>query len=784
MGVPLRILIVEDSADDVMLLLRELRNAGYDPVVRQVNTSHAMESALDEEAWDAVVAAHRMPLFSATGALMVLRQRGLDLPFIVVFSSKIDEGIATAFTKAGAHDYVTKDSLARLGPAIERKMHDAEDRRERRRAEKALEEFREIEDRFRATFDQVAVGMSHVGLEGRLLRVNRKFCDIIGYTSEELLGLTFQDITHPDDLKTDLGYVRQLLAGEIQTYSIEKRYIHKHGAPVWIYLTVSLVRRPSGEPGYFIAVVEDISERKRTQEALRQSEVLYRTVVEQAAANIFLVDAETEHILEANATLHRSLGYTDEEIRRMTLKDILARDQEVVDPDVRNALKEGSFVVGERLFCCKDGSLLDVEVSLSSVSYDGRDALCIAAHDVTERKRAEESLRRSLSVLLALREAGQILGSTLEAEEIVSRLLEIMQSVSSLTATVISVLGEDGELRIWRSVGLEGLWQRARYAPEAEAARRAALENGEYHLFLLQRPDSGSGQLAGLCLPLRTREHAIGVLEAYGPGSLAESDTVEILSSLASQAASALENARLYAELGEREQRLQDLVGKLLGAQEEERRLVSYEVHDGLAQVAVAAHQHLQAFSRRHPPNTERSRRDLERVLRLVRRTVSDARKIIANLRPTTLDDFGLAATISLEVDRLREEGYRVDYEEELGEERLSALAEIALFRVTQEALTNIRKHAQTRRVRIELRRQENNVRLEVRDHGRGFDPTAASAGSGPGERVGLAGMRERIGMLGGKLEIHSRPGGGTSIVVEVPSLATKPEASISTGLP
>jgi signal transduction histidine kinase len=211
-------------------------------------------------------------------------------------------------------------------------------------------------------------------------------------------------------------------------------------------------------------------------------------------------------------------------------------------------------------------------------------------------------------------------------------------------------------------------------------------------------------------------------------------------------------------------------VTKLLGTQEEERRRVAYEVHDGLAQVAVAAHQNLQAFARRHAPESEKGRRELDLILKQVRATVSDARRVIANLRPTALDDLGLAAALSLEVDRLVEEGYRVNFEEYLGTERLPAEMEIALFRVAQEGLTNVRKHSGTQLVSIELRRLDGEVRLEIRDFGRGFDPTAPEIlGGGPGERVGLAGLRERVGMLGGELEIEGRPGAGTSIVATIP---------------
>jgi signal transduction histidine kinase len=412
---------------------------------------------------------------------------------------------------------------------------------------------------------------------------------------------------------------------------------------------------------------------------------------------------------------------------------------------------------------------MDVEVNVSLVPYGGQEAMCIVAHDVTRRNRSEEDLRRSLSTLLALREAGQVLGSTLRSEEVVSRLLKIMRGVAGLTAAVISRTREDGELRIWRSEGVEDLWPRIRFSPQAEGARLEVLEDQQRRLLRLRSSECSDNNGLVLYLPLKIKDRVAGILEAYGSESLAQDDTIEVLSSLSSQAASALENAQLYEELAERERMLQDLIGKLLGAQEEERRRVAYEVHDGLAQVAAAAHQHLQAFARRYPPEAERGRNDLQRILKLVRGTVSDARRIIANLRPTTLDDLGLVATLSLEVERLREEGYGVDYEETAGEDRLPETVEIALYRIAQEALTNMRKHARARRVRIELLREEEEVRLVVSDDGRGFDPAAPPLESGPGERVGLVGMQERIGALGGTLRVDSRPGSGTSVVANVP---------------
>ena len=241
---------------------------------------------------------------------------------------------------------------------------------------------------------------------------------------------------------------------------------------------------------------------------------------------------------------------------------------------------------------------------------------------------------------------------------------------------------------------------------------------------------------------------------------------------------SARENARLNEELADRERRLTVLVARMLRAQEEERRRVAYNVHDSLAQVAVAAHQHLQVFARRHDPEAPRVREELERVLDLVEQTVDEARRVIADLRPTVLDDFGLTRAIGLRVEQLRDSGWEVHYEETLGDERLPAAVETALFRVAHEALTNVRKHANTTRVHLDLRRLDAEIRLQVRDFGSGFEPSAPEDESGLGERVGLSSMREQVILLGGEFKVRSASGDGTCVMAEIPLVmpATRPK--------
>ena len=157
---------------------------------------------------------------------------------------------------------------------------------------------RDREARLNATFDNAAVGIAQVGTDGTWLRVNARLCDIVGYSAEELLARTFQDITHPDDLDSDLAGARRMLAGEIDTYSIEKRYLRKTGGIVWVNLTVGCARAADGAIEYFISVVEDITERKKADEALRLSEARFRSLALASSHLVWTISADGRELEE------------------------------------------------------------------------------------------------------------------------------------------------------------------------------------------------------------------------------------------------------------------------------------------------------------------------------------------------------------------------------------------------------------------------------------------------------------------------------------------------------
>ena len=846
----LRVLLVEDSENDAMLLLRELRRGGYEPLFERVYTPEGMRRALGAaeaggEPFQIVISDYYMPRFRAPEALELLRELGQDIPFIVV-SGKVGEDAAVEVMKAGADDYLTKENMSRLCPAIGRELREAEVRRGRERAERALsrseerwgrlveqaadaifvhdlggnfvdvnrqaceslgyereellrmsvadveteyapgslrrlweqissgqprtlegthrrkdgstfpveirmgvfeaderplmlalvrdvsgrreaeekiretenryrtlveqipavtyvqepieadnpkaitymspqyeimlgypadaeivdeehwlrvlhpddrkrvlaeehrtdetgepfrveyrmiardgrvvwvrdeatllkdqegnplywlgvqyditeqkrseEEFRKSEERFRATFEQAAVGILQVGLDGGWLRFNDKFCDIVGYDREELGAASVFSLISPEDFDRDFERGVSMLAGELNDYTEEKLIVGRGGRRVWINLTVSLVHDESDEPRYFIAVVEDIGKRKQAEQDLGQSEALYRTVVEQAAENIFLVDAESRRVLEANEALLDSLGYADEELEGMTLYDIVAHDRESVDSNIGRVMEEGSAYLGERQYRRKDGSLADVEVNVSAVPYNGETAMCIVAHDVTERKRTEIML-----------------------EEI----------------------------------------------------------------------------------------------------------------------------------------------------REAERNRIARELHDSTLQDIVYALQEIQVMQ---VVAGEEGDPALEDTAEALRRSVEGLRDAIFELRLKEALDRSLVSSLESLVD-LNRRMSRGKYELELvvGDDfpdRLPNRTGQEITRLVQEALTNVRRHAEAGHAKVELGLDGDLAYVEVSDDGRGFDPGSARTG------IGRQSMGHRALELGGEFSVRSAPGGGTRVRFSIP---------------
>ncbi len=332
----------------------------------------------------------------------------------------------------------------------------------RRRHELIL---RESEELNRATFEQAAVGLAHVGTDGSWLRVNDKLCAILGYPREELLQLTFQDLTHPDDLGADLERVREVLAGELKTYSMEKRYVRKDRSLVWANLTVSLVRTAAGEPRHFISVVEDITERKRAEEALRASQALLAAGTDLAGLAFYEVDF-AEGAMRFDDRLRQLCGIPPDREQGLQALEFWT---ERLHPDDRERVLElrGRMRAGRldrlsveyRYLHPTEGEKWIHQVA----GVAGRDALgglvrtFGVLRDITERRRREEALRQSLSEIERLRDRLQAESDYLKAEikvghdygqvtgdsPAIQKVLRLVAQVAPTDASVL-VSGETG----------------------------------------------------------------------------------------------------------------------------------------------------------------------------------------------------------------------------------------------------------------------------------------------------------------------------------------------------
>ncbi|MCE3233935.1 MAG: hypothetical protein K0Q50_115 [Vampirovibrio sp.] len=266
---------------------------------------------------------------------------------------------------------------------------------ERKRVEQAL---RDSEENFRRAFDDASTGMAIMSLDGYFLKVNSKLSRITGYTSQELLLKNFQSITYLEDFETDFQFWQKMMTGKLQTCEYEKRYIHKQGYLAWILLTGSSVRDEHGNLMYFVMQMQDITERKRVEQALRDSEERFRSAFDHASIGMALVSPEGRW-LKVNRIVTKITGYSEEELLAMDFQTITHPDDLPIDLSLfeRMLQREIETYQMEKRYIHKHGNSVWIQLNVSPVyTLDGQIAYFIAQlQDITDRKTAEEQLRKA-----------------------------------------------------------------------------------------------------------------------------------------------------------------------------------------------------------------------------------------------------------------------------------------------------------------------------------------------------------------------------------------------------
>lgn len=317
MARPIRVLLVEDSEHDAALLMLELREGGYEPLCERVETAPAMAAALERQSWDVVVADYVLPQFSGPAALKLLQERGLDLPFIIV-SGHIDEDTAVASMKAGAHDYVMKDRLTRLVPAIERELQEAEMRHARRQSEAKFAR----EQTFRHAIEEsIPSGIAAVDAEGRHTYVNPAFCHLVGWSEAELLG-TKPPYAYwpPEEAAAIQASLAKVVQCQVPTEGFELHFRHHNGRIFDVLVLINPIKGVHEELTGWLCSVTDITERKMAQEALRRAHDELEKRVQERTADLMTANRKLEKAMQERKRLENELlDITEKERRRIGL---------------------------------------------------------------------------------------------------------------------------------------------------------------------------------------------------------------------------------------------------------------------------------------------------------------------------------------------------------------------------------------------------------------------------------------------------------------------------------
>ncbi|HYP18794.1 MAG TPA: PAS domain S-box protein [Chloroflexia bacterium] len=392
--------------------------------------------------------------------------------------------------------------------------------------------------------------------EGIIRVLNRAASNLLGYPANALTG---KPITTVFD-GPQLDEVKSRLASEGSLQDFELSYTGGDGVERFLSLSASTMQAKDDQPVAFVCIVRDVSEKKRSEAAMRESEERYRAVVEQTSEGIFLADLETRRILEANASFLEMLGYSAEEVTGLTMYDFIAHERASIDVNMERLRELKRLAIGERTYRRKDGSLVDVEVSTNLIYHAGRHVVCVSTHDMTERKRHEERIKRQLERVAALRNIDTAITASLDLRITLSIILD--QVTAQLKVDAADVLLLNGRTQMLeygagRGFRTGGISQSQLRLGEGYAGK-AALQRHIFRLDELSETGDllraplivGEDFVTYFAVPLLAKGQIKGVLEIFHRSKLTpDGEWLDFLETLAGQAAIAIDNATLFDEL-------------------------------------------------------------------------------------------------------------------------------------------------------------------------------------------------------------------------------------------
>ena len=395
MSKPLCVLMVEDSEDDALLTIRELKKGGYAPEYKWVETAETMRNALREQAWDIILCDYKMPQFNGLDAIALLRETGIDIPIIIV-SGAIGEETAVECMLSGAHDYVTKGNLFRLVPAIVRELKDAESRRDRKQAEKAL---RESEERYRTIIENIEDGYFEVDIAGNFIFFNDSVCRMAGYTRAELMGMNNRQYTDKENRQILYQAFNKVFRTGEPSKGVAYEIIGKDKTRLYIESSVSLIRNTSGQPIGFRGIMRNITERKQAEEAITLAKEDWESTFSTITDMVTVHDMDF-NIIRANPAAKSMFGLQLEEGIPLVK---CFRCYHGTETPPSGCASCQSIQTGKTSVIEMFEPYLNRHLEIRAMPRFGSDhqmvGLIHVVRDITERKRAEEKLQETFESL-------------------------------------------------------------------------------------------------------------------------------------------------------------------------------------------------------------------------------------------------------------------------------------------------------------------------------------------------------------------------------------------------
>jgi signal transduction histidine kinase len=449
----------------------------------------------------------------------------------------------------------------------------------------------------------------------------------------------------------------------------------------------------------------------------------------------------------------------------------LVQRARAVDPDTSAIIMTEGHNAGIESERIAIGSGLVLPKPFGKQELEAIVSQALQKHDITG-----EGLR--LKTLMPLFEVSSALMSEVKLDRLFSLIVDIVKRETKADRVSLMLLDESSqELAIKAAVGLPAEIVKTARSALGQGIAGSVAQSGE--AILLNGPVEQAGQdkeqaiASALCVPLKVKGKVIGVLNSSNitvEGSFTKSH-LDMMTILAGQAAIAIENARLFEEVEAKQATLEQLLGELLRAQEEERERISTEIHDSVAQLMVSASYHTQSSSALLSQSKfDQARDEADRATKIIGTCVKELRGIVTDLYPPALSELGLLGALQENVEYFRREtGVASRVLSTTLPQQLSPVQEMVIYRVVQEALNNVRKHAQATDAEISLDANAGEITVQIRDNGKGFDVAGMRGTRQQSGRVGLLTMRSRAQMLGGNLKIEARAGGGTTVTLTIP---------------